>query len=53
MISTTQQQAIAARDPQHRTLCGLTPIQIHDRYWAARGVQVVRQGDRSEIVADA
>lgn len=35
------------------TLWGLTPIQLHDRFWAARGVQVVRLGERSEIVDDA
>jgi lipopolysaccharide/colanic/teichoic acid biosynthesis glycosyltransferase len=35
------------------TIWGLEPVQLHDRYWAARGVQVVRQGDRSEIVDKA
>jgi lipopolysaccharide/colanic/teichoic acid biosynthesis glycosyltransferase len=35
------------------TVWGLTPTQLHDRFWAARGVQVVRQGEPSEIVADA
>jgi lipopolysaccharide/colanic/teichoic acid biosynthesis glycosyltransferase len=37
----------------HPTLWGLTPSQLHDRFWAARGVQVVRHGEPSEIVADA
>ena len=37
----------------HPTLWGLTPAQLHDRFWAARGVQVVRQGERSEIVGGA
>lgn len=32
---------------------GLTPTEIHDRYWAARGIQVVRCGEQSEIVDDA
>jgi lipopolysaccharide/colanic/teichoic acid biosynthesis glycosyltransferase len=32
---------------------GLNPTQLHDRFWASRGVQVVRQGERSEIVAGA
>ena len=36
-----------------RTVWGLTPVQLHDRFWAARGVQVVRQGEPSEIVDDA
>jgi lipopolysaccharide/colanic/teichoic acid biosynthesis glycosyltransferase len=35
------------------TVFGLNPAQLHDRYWACRGVQVVRQGERSEIVAGA
>jgi lipopolysaccharide/colanic/teichoic acid biosynthesis glycosyltransferase len=35
------------------TLWGLTPLQLHDRFWAARGVEVVRQGERSEIVRGA
>jgi lipopolysaccharide/colanic/teichoic acid biosynthesis glycosyltransferase len=35
------------------TLWGLTPVQLHDRYWASRGVQIVRQGERSEIVGGA
>jgi lipopolysaccharide/colanic/teichoic acid biosynthesis glycosyltransferase len=36
-----------------RTIWGLDPIALHHRYWAAHGVQVVRQGEPSEIVADA
>ena len=35
------------------TLWGLTPTELHDRFWAARGVQVVRLGEASEIVEDA
>jgi glycine hydroxymethyltransferase len=34
------------------TLWGLTPTELHDRFWAARGVQVVRQGEPSQIVDD-
>ena len=32
---------------------GLTPPQLHDRYWASRGVQVVRQGEASQFVDGA
>ena len=39
--------------PAAPTVWGLTPTQLHDRFWAARGVQVVRQGEKSEIVANA
>lgn len=36
-----------------RTIWGLDSIQLHTRYWAAHGVQVVRQGEPSEIVRHA
>ncbi len=36
-----------------RTLWGLDPVQLHSRFWAGFGVQVVRQGEPSEIVAHA
>jgi lipopolysaccharide/colanic/teichoic acid biosynthesis glycosyltransferase len=39
-----------ARDATAPTLWGLDHIQLHDYYWAARGVQVVRLGDRSALV---
>jgi hypothetical protein len=35
------------------TVWGLTPTPLHDCFWAARGIQVVRQGEPSEIVNDA
>ena len=38
---------------EYPTVWGLNPIQLHDRFWAARGVQVVRQGEPSQIVKDA
>ena len=31
------------------TIWGLDPLQLHDRFWAARGVQVVRQGETGPI----
>src|SRR5258707_5657475 len=37
----------------HRTIWGLDPVQLHARYWASSGVQVVRQGEPSEIVRHA
>ena len=36
-----------------RTIWGLDPLALHHRYWAAHGVQVVRQGEPSEIVNHA
>jgi hypothetical protein len=35
------------------TVFGLDPIQLYTRYWAALGVQVVRQGEPSQIVSHA
>ncbi len=32
------------------TIWGLTPAELHDRFWASRGVQVVRPGEPSAIV---
>src|ERR1700722_19152737 len=39
--------------PPVRTIWGLDPTQLHTRYWASNGVQVVRQGEPSEIVRHA
>ena len=36
-----------------RTLWGLDPFQLYTRFWAAHGVQVVRQGEKSAIVGHA
>jgi lipopolysaccharide/colanic/teichoic acid biosynthesis glycosyltransferase len=36
-----------------RTIWGLDPQQLHNRYWAAHGVQVVRQGEPSQIIPHA
>ncbi len=38
------------RDAVDLTLCGLSPIELHDRFWAAHGVQVVRAGTHGSIV---
>src|SRR4051794_22939455 len=35
------------------TVWGLSIVQLHDRFWAARGVQVVRLGEPSAIVDHA
>ncbi len=38
---------------QPRTVWGLDPSQLHARFWASLGVQVVRSGEPSEIVPHA
>jgi lipopolysaccharide/colanic/teichoic acid biosynthesis glycosyltransferase len=35
------------------TIWGLTPVEVHDRFWAARGVQVIRVGQEVELAKDA
>lgn len=35
------------------TAWGLSPVDLHDHFWAARGVQVVRQGDHGPLQQDA
>lgn len=56
MIATAEPQALdeAARHALNPpTVWGLTPIELHDRFWAARGVCVVRLGERREIPRSA
>jgi lipopolysaccharide/colanic/teichoic acid biosynthesis glycosyltransferase len=36
-----------------QTIWGLDPLQLHAHYWASLGVQVVRQGEPSQIVPHA
>src|SRR5688500_19954777 len=45
--------APAAQTAIPRTLWGLDPFQLYTRFWAAHGVQVVRQGEPSPIVKHA
>jgi lipopolysaccharide/colanic/teichoic acid biosynthesis glycosyltransferase len=48
-----EQSAPAPSPASARTVWGLDPVQLHTRYWASHGVQVVRQGEPSEIVSHA
>ncbi len=36
-----------------RTIWGMDPLNLQQRYWAAYGVQVVRQGEPSQIIESA
>src|SRR5450432_2075122 len=38
---------------ENPTIWGLAPAELHDRYWAARGVFAVRPGQRGDIPDDA
>jgi lipopolysaccharide/colanic/teichoic acid biosynthesis glycosyltransferase len=44
--------ATPATDTLH-TVWGLDPSQLHTRFWASRGIQVVRPGERSELIGHA
>ena len=46
-------QSSSEATTQRPTVWGLSPLQLHDRFWAARGVQVIRQGDQTEITRSA
>ena len=35
------------------TIWGLTPAELHERFWAARGVQVVRRGEQTALMPQA
>src|SRR5437764_10692424 len=50
---TPERRASAPASASPRTIWGLDPVQLHTRYWASHGVQVVRQGEPSEIVSHA
>jgi lipopolysaccharide/colanic/teichoic acid biosynthesis glycosyltransferase len=54
MITTAETSSVStAAATSVPTIWGLDPTQLHDRFWAARGVQVVRQGQPSQIVKHA
>ena len=42
-----------SREQDLPTVWGLDPVQLHDHFWAARGVFVVRLGEVTEIPRDA
>ena len=40
-------------DGEWPTVWGLSPVQLHERFWASRGVQVVRPGDAGVLESEA
>lgn len=54
LTSIAEPAPAATADPAERaTLWGLSPEELHDRFWASRGIQVVRCGSPSAIVPHA
>ena len=53
ITSTSKTPALADHKVEQPTIWGLDAATLHDRFWAARGVQVVRQGMSSEVVKHA
>jgi len=52
-VSLHDRRSPAALARTGHTVWGLEPAQLHARVWASRGVQVVRQGEPSELVRHA
>lgn len=50
MITPNQASLTNAERP---TIWGLSPVELHNRFWATRGVQVVRLGQQTEVVKGA
>lgn len=50
MIRTATTTRMLSEGP---TLWGLGPIELHNRFWATRGVQVIRLGQRTETIRGA
>jgi len=53
LIEQPVEERVAAAPRSEPTVWGLSLAQLHDRFWASRGVQVVRMGEPSTIVDDA
>ncbi|MGD0388066.1 MAG: sugar transferase [Tepidisphaeraceae bacterium] len=57
VLDTASDSLAAAQErpssDKSRTIWGLDPVALHHRFWAAHGIQVVRQGEPSEIVDHA
>ena len=51
--AATTSQAKINPGLQQPTIWGLSAVELHDRFWAARGVQVIRQGQPAEVVKHA
>ena len=51
LAAATAKASLASQ--HHRTIWGLDPVQLHARYWASCGVQVVTRGEPSAIVRHA
>ncbi len=51
--SSAAASAAAEATRSGATVWGLEPVQLHDRFWAARGVQVVRRGENAFLEGDA
>ena len=52
-FQTDPRDAAPGATRARHTLWGLEPIQLHDRFWAARGVQVIRRGQPAKLAKDA
>jgi lipopolysaccharide/colanic/teichoic acid biosynthesis glycosyltransferase len=44
-LTAQRPEPVQQAETEPQTLWGLRPIELHDRFWEARGVEVVRPGD--------
>ena len=52
-VEPAQSYAPASAGQTRPTMWGFDAVQLHDRFWASHGVQVIRAGERYEIVEGA
>lgn len=48
-----EEERLSSQTPHQHRMWGLSITAIHDRFWAARGIQVVRQGEPAELIEAA
>jgi lipopolysaccharide/colanic/teichoic acid biosynthesis glycosyltransferase len=53
IVAEPSREPLAELQPAEPTLWGMSIVELYDRFWAARGVQVVRCGEASEVVDGA
>ncbi|MEE9403490.1 MAG: sugar transferase [Algisphaera sp.] len=53
MTTSFSESNQVAQEASASTVWGLDAMQLHERFWASRGIQVVRPGDRGGLVKEA
>src|SRR5882757_7259392 len=53
MLLEASENSTVTDDKTARTVWGLDTLRLHDHYWAAQGVQVIRPGDLAPVLPNA